>query len=255
MITITVEVDSVVRLLLVACRITGALLLAPLVGSERLPARVKIVFALALSLLISPTLPRPELHPGAWLAAAAMGELALGLGLGFAARLVFAAVQMAGEMADAQAAFAFAGVVAPETGERVSVIGQLQMAVAWLIFLGCRGDHMLIRGLADSLRAVPLGAGLPLTSSGLSAAVSALLVAAFQLAAPVVGACMLADLLLGLLTRAAPQMNLPAVGFPIKLAAGLMAAFLGLPLFGHQVRSLVSLMARILAAAAGGAAG
>ncbi len=249
MLTFTIDLSAVIRFLLVSCRVGGAMTLAPLVGSERLPMRLKAAFALTFAWLLAPVTTAPRLAGGLSLAIAAVGEILLGLTIGFAARLIFAAVQMAGEMADTQAAFGFAGVVAPDMGQRVSVIGQLQMAVAWLVFVAVNGHRVMLAGMAESFSAVPLGAGPGLCAPALTAAAAGLLGAAVRLAAPIVATALLADLALGLLTRAAPQMNLLAIGFPIKLAAGLLAAMLSLPLLSSEMRSLVEVMQRIMAAA------
>jgi len=247
MITITVNLSQIIRFLLVLCRVGGVLAVAPLVGSERVPARVKAALAVMISIVLAPLAADGALDTGApGLVLAACGELVLGLAIGFGARIIFAVVQMAGEMADAQAAFGFAGLVSPDTGGRTSVIGQLQMSLAWLIFLAANGHHIILRGLAQSLAAVPLAGGPGLCAPALTSATAQLIATAVRMAAPVVGATLLADLALGLLTRAAPQMNLLAIGFPIKLAVGLIAALLALPLLGNIVRVLLGMMPDIM---------
>ena len=264
MFSLTIELSQLVGYLLLLCRVGGVMAAAPLVGSERLPARLKAALAMAVALVLAPTVERvPESHAVASHAMAsgsalemgltAAGELVLGLAIGFGARLIFSAVQMAGEMADMQSAFGFAGVVSPQTGERTSVIGQLQMSVAWLVFLAADGHHAVLRGLGASLTAVPLGTGSALCAPALTQVVGSLIATSVRIAAPIVGAVILADFALGLLTRAAPQMNLLAIGFPIKLAVGLGATLLALPLLVSAERGLVAMMEGIIAAVLVGA--
>ena len=269
MFSLTIELSQLVGYLLLLCRVGGVMAAAPLVGSERLPARLKAALAMAVALVLAPTVERvPESHAVASHAMAshamasgsalemgltAAGELVLGLAIGFGARLIFSAVQMAGEMADMQSAFGFAGVVSPQTGERTSVIGQLQMSVAWLVFLAADGHHAVLRGLGASLTAVPLGTGSALCAPALTQVVGSLIATSVRIAAPIVGAVILADFALGLLTRAAPQMNLLAIGFPIKLAVGLGATLLALPLLVSAERGLVAMMEGIITAVLVGA--
>jgi len=245
--SISIDLSQLTTFLLLACRVAGVTAVAPLLGSQRVPMRVKAALALAISAVLTPSAgPARECDSIVEMALAAVGEVALGAAIGFAAKLLFAAVQMAGEMADMQSAFGFAGVVSPQTGERVSVIGQLQMSVAWLIFLGADGHHVVLHGLCSSLTAAPLGSGAGLCAPALTHATAGLLATAVRIAAPIVAAVMLADFGLGLLTRAAPQMNLLAIGFPIKLAVGLGATLVALPLLIGAERALLSMTEGII---------
>lgn len=254
MFSLTIELSQLAGYLLLLCRVGGVMAAAPLVGSERVPARLKAALAMMIALVLAPTAGRvPESGSALEMGLAAAGELVLGLAIGFGARLIFAAVQMAGEMADMQSAFGFAGVVSPQTGERTSVIGQLQMSVAWLVFLAADGHHAVLRGLGASLTAVPLGTGSALCAPALTQVVGSLIATSVRIAAPIVGAVILADFALGLLTRAAPQMNLLAIGFPIKLAVGLGATLLALPLLVSAERGLVAMMEGIITAVLVGA--
>ncbi len=237
---LSLELPALEPFLLLVCRAAGAFMVAPLVGSERLPGRVKLALAATVSVVLAPVAVMAAGRPGVVeIALAAGGELLVGLAMGFGARLVFTAIQIAGEMADMQSAFGFAGIVSPETGDRTSVIGQLQMAMAWLIFLGANGHHIVLEALAASAVAVPLGASPQLAGPVLARAAVALVAAGVRMSAPVVGAVLLADFGLGLLTRAAPQMNLLAIGFPVKLAVGLGATLLALPLLIQAQRGLL----------------
>jgi flagellar biosynthetic protein FliR len=254
MVSLTLDLSILPVFLLLVCRVAGIVVAAPLLGSGRVPARLKAALALTVSLLLTPVAGAvPEAASALSMALAAGGEFLLGLAIGFSASLIFSAVQMAGELADSQSAFGFAGMVSPQTGERNSVIGELQMSLAWLIFLAANGHHVVLEGIGKSLAAAPLGTGPGLSAPVLTDALVGLMLASIRIAAPVVAAALLADLALGLLTRAAPQMNLFAVGFPIKLAVGLLAAMLSLPAFSAIFRGLIpatgDIITGILAAA------
>ncbi|HUU53977.1 MAG TPA: flagellar biosynthetic protein FliR [Armatimonadota bacterium] len=255
MLDITIDLTNITLFLLLFCRVGGTMIAAPLIGSARIPARLKAGLALTISLVLAPVAGDSAPPPGAIaLALSAASEIILGLAMGFGASLIFAAVQMAGEMADMQAAFGFAGVVSPQTGERNSVIGQLQVSVAWLIFLGANGHHVVLRGIGGSLAAVPLGRPTGFSAPALTQAFAGLLATSICIAAPIMAAVILTDFSLGMLTRAAPQMNLLAIGFPIKLAVGLAAALLSLPLLASDEYGLISTLdgiVRSIIAAAG----
>ncbi len=246
-ITFTLEPAKLTAFLLVFCRVGGVFIAAPLVGSQRLPARLKAALALTISIILAPIATSgPSCSDSASMLIAIGRELLLGLALGFGASLIFATIQMAGELADLQSAFGFAGLVSPQTGERSSVIGQLQMSIAWLIFLGADGHYVILEGLGASLNAVPLGAAHGFAAPVLTQSLAGLLATSIRIAAPIVAATMLADLALGLLTRAAPQMNLLAIGFPIKLVVGVGATLLSLPLLASTQRGLISVMETII---------
>jgi flagellar biosynthetic protein FliR len=247
MLTLSFDQAQLLRFLLLFCRVGGVMIQAPLIGSERIPARMKAGLALMIAVVLTPVAQSATMQETALaIALAAAGELMVGLAIGFAAKLIFAAVTVAGEMADLQAGFGFAGLVSPQTGEHTSVIGQLQMSVAWLIFLGANGHHTVLDGLGGSLAMLPLGAAPEPCAAALTKAAAALIATGLRMAAPVVAAVMLSDLALGLLTRAAPQMNLLAVGFPIKLAVGLWATLLALPLLASAERGLLWTMEGII---------
>ncbi len=256
MLDITINLNNLALFLLLFCRVGGTMIAAPLIGSTRIPARLKAGLALAISLVLAPVAGDSAPPPGAIaLALAAGSEILLGLAMGFGASLIFAAVQMAGEMADMQSAFGFAGIVSPQTGERNSVIGQLQVSVAWLIFLAANGHHVVLRGIGGSLAAVPLGSPPGFAAPALTHALAGLLATSISIAAPVIGAVILTDFGLGMLTRAAPQMNLLAIGFPIKLAVGLGAALLSLPLLISAQHGLISTLDSIVRSVVAAAAG
>lgn len=235
------------RLLLILGRVAGIFMSAPVLSSTRIPVQMKVGLAVMVALILRPVVGGLETGlPGAVLpfAALAVRETLIGVTIGFIASLIFSAVQMAGELGDMQAGFAFAGMLDPRTGERTSVIGQVHMLMAWLIFLGVNGHHVLLNGVAESFRAMPLGAAAAKAGlvDGLMVLASRVFAVALQIGAPVVGAVLLADLALGMLSRTVPQMNVFVVGFPIKMVLGLTVLMLALPLTCVLERNLVYLM-------------
>jgi len=243
------QMDRLELALLVFCRVVGVIATGPVFQSQRVPWTVKAGFSVLLAVLLVPLAGAvPVLRELPSFALAAGREVLVGVSLGFVANLLFAAVNMAGEMADLQSGFAFAALVDPSSEERTSIISQFQMITAWLIFLVSNGHHVLLAGLARSLALVPVGtaalaAGMPTGVLGLA---SGMFVAALQIGAPVIGSVLVADLALGMLARTVPQMNLLVIGFPVKMVFAFVILMLSLPCLLAAERSLIPMMDRSL---------
>src|SRR5262249_43819388 len=155
------------------------------------------------------------------LAIAVLQELSVGLLIGFAASLLFAAVQAGGQLLDQELGLVVASVLDPVTNEPVSLLGQFKLLLAALVYLLIDGHHFLIRAVADSFRVVPMG-GLRL---GRGAAMHLsdtlprdLFRIAVQIAAPSIVTLFLITIALAFMARTVPEMNLFVLGFPIRLA-------------------------------------
>lgn len=222
--------------MLIAMRTGAILFVSPVFGARFVPAQWKVVFTILLSLLILPLVASPaggtpgDLLP--W-AAAAVKELAVGLLLGFIANLVLAAVQAAGELLDINLGFGIANILDPQSGQTVPLMGNFHQVLAMLVFLTVNAHHVFLSALVTSFQVVPLGAAQ--AEPGLRDAVlqmfAGLFVTALKLAAPVLGALFITDFALGIISRAVPQMNLFAVGLPVKLLIGLLVLAASMPVF------------------------
>lgn len=215
-------------------RLLALMLTAPVFAERTLPVRVKIGLAVIFAVLIAPTLPPPPAVPLVSLAGAVVlgQQLLIGAALGFAMRIVVAAVEMAGELAGLQMGLGYATLFDPERADLIPVLGQFLGFLALLALLAIDGHLLLIQVLADTFRILPL-AGPGLGTAGLLTLVQwggELFAAGTLLALPIVGALLVANVALGILTRAAPQLNLFAVGFPLTLGAGLVILAVALPL-------------------------
>ncbi|NIM06507.1 MAG: flagellar type III secretion system protein FliR, partial [Armatimonadetes bacterium] len=153
------EIEQLQSVMLIFTRMTAIFLTAPVLNTRRVPLHTKIGLSLMVALILGPIIQMTSAMPKETLPFAALvfKEAVVGLSIGFIANMIFAAVQMAGEIADMQSGFAFARLVDPHTGQRISVIGQFQIMMASLIFLGVDGHHILFSGLLDSYRVMPLG--------------------------------------------------------------------------------------------------
>lgn len=217
-------------------RVSGFLMAAPVTASRSVPMRVRVVLALAVTALLAPVLPPAE----AAVASAAglatiVQQVAIGVALGLAVRLVFLVLELAGELVALQMGLGFAAMVDPQNGVQVPLVSQLYVIVATLLFLAVDGHLALIALLAESFTVLPVGTG------GLAAAVPEavlgwagwLIAKAVLLAAPVVLGLLAVNLALGIMTRAAPQLNIFAVGFPVMIVLGIAAMVLALPVLAE----------------------
>jgi type III secretion protein SpaR/YscT/HrcT len=214
-------------------------LVAPL-GGPRLPATVRVGFSLLLALLASPLLIAAAdgaaltRLSGLGLPILLAREVAIGLCLGLVASAAFRAAEMAGRLADTLRGANIAEVLVPTTEERSSPLGALYLLLATLIFLQIGGVPRMIDALLESYRALPLTASFGPASMQRAALMvtktsAHLIVSGVALAAPVIVAMWLADLALGLIARAAPQVPVYFIGLPLKglLAIGLVLLGLG----------------------------
>jgi type III secretion protein SpaR/YscT/HrcT len=217
-----------------AARTVPFVWLIPAFGGPNLPARVRLALGLALSALCFPLVAGrvPSGGPVLWVLLS-LREIGVGLVMGFVAACMFRAVEAAGRLTDILRGANLAEAIAPEQGSRSSPLGDLLLLLAVVIFLEMGGAGYLATALARSYEAVPIGA--PPGSDGVHgaaflviAASAKLIEAAIGLAAPAVVALLLADLILGALGRAVPQVQLYFVGMPAKALLGVGAMLAGL---------------------------
>jgi len=223
-------------LLLVIGRTSGLFIISPVFSGRQIPIQIKIVLVFFLSgmiAFINPIMAEvPITNSGMFLIALGM-EILIGYTLGFVAYVIFAGIQLAGQLMDMQMGFGIVNVIDPQSGTQVPLIGNFQYLLAIMIFLGVNGHHLLLRALNDSYQLVPvLGTSYDgqilqfMMEMGLY-----MFVIGLKLAAPVVAALFMADLALGFVARTVPQMNVFVVGLPLKIGAGLVMVMMTLPVF------------------------
>ena len=237
----SVPVDLVLGFVLAVVRSAAWLAVAPPFNTRMIPAPAKVAFAVALAIPVAPRIaasaPPPEVGP---LIMATLLQVAAGLALGFVVQLLFAAVQAAGELIDLFAGFTIAATYDPFTMANQAVFGRLYQLVAIAMLFALDGHLMLVNGLLDSFDAVPSGfPDLGSTSAELVDALGLFFLSALEIAAPVLGALFLTEVALGLLSKAAPQMNVFTLGFPIKILLTFGLVGLALPLLPAAVDGLI----------------
>ena len=228
---------------LVVFRLAGMMLFAPLFGSIRIPRRVRGMLVLVLAVGMVPVVRQPTTWPDStWgIAAAIGGEMVFGLAMGMVMSFVFVAVQWAGEIVGQQMGFNLSEVFDPSFGAQSTIMGDLYYMFTLAVFLTLGGHRAMVRGVSMSFKLVPLlslSANQPLLDS-LVGLFSAATVLAVQLAAPLLVTMLVVDLVLGLLGRVMPQMNVMAASMSIRAAVGILVVWLGLQLTGEVIGNAI----------------
>jgi flagellar biosynthesis protein FliR len=212
-------------LLTIAMRLTGILLFAPFFGSIVIPARVKAVLVMALTALLYPLIsPKlPQLSISQW-PMMVFSELLIGVALGVATNIVFDGVQMAGQVLSVQMGYSLVNILDPQTLVESTVVATFHQTIAMLVFLRLNVHLWILRALARSFDYLPPASGhmsAAFASYALRAGASVFTIGV-QLAAPVLAATLFADIALGLLGKASPQLPLLLMGPPIKSILGIL---------------------------------
>jgi type III secretion protein SpaR/YscT/HrcT len=238
---------------LAAARTVPIAYLLPVFGGPHINPMFRVAFGLALALMALPVL-------GSGAAVADMGpvmltvllarEVLVGLTLGFVASLTFRAAEMAGRLADTLRGANMSEVIAPTSGERTSPVGDLFLLLAVVVFFEIGGLGHLLRALARSYEAVPLGLSSAPAAGGLVTLVivasARALEAAVGLAAPILVAALVADVALGLIARAAPQVPVYFVGLPAKALGGVGVLLLAMGFVKASLEGLISVFAALV---------
>jgi len=226
---------AVENFLFIFGRLSGLFLSAPILSSRQVPGRVKILIIALLSAVMAYFIPVScvaDVSPGYFIAALLV-EVAVGYTIGFVAYVVFAAIQLAGQVMDMQMGFAIINVVDPQSGVQIPLMGNLIQVMALLIYLAMDGHHYLLQAIFQSYEVIPvLGLNLDASFFDMLMKIAAyMFVIAVKLAAPVVVAVLTSDIAMGFVARTVPQMNVFIVGLPLKIFMGLIMLFILLPVY------------------------
>ncbi|MBC7781560.1 MAG: flagellar biosynthetic protein FliR [Proteobacteria bacterium] len=216
-------------------RIMGYITTDPVLGNRSVPVRIKIGVALAIAVAIAPTLdPVPAFEPASPIGLAVLAQqIFIGIAIGFAVRVIFAAIELAGQVIGLHMGLGFATFFDPQTAAQVPVIGQYLGLLAILVFLSINGHAVLLSTLIESFRILPIGT-LGVDSQGFATYArwgAQIFLIGFTTALPVIATLLIANFGFGIMARAAPQMNIFAVGFPFTLLVGMVALLLLMPYF------------------------
>ena len=211
-------------------RVLGVVAAAPIFSHSAIPKRIKLGIGIMLTLIIMPTLPPiPQfeiysLHGLHTL----IQQLVIGLAIGFSMRLVFSAVDLAGQLIGMSMGLGFATFFDHQSQGQSAAVNQFLMLLTMLIFLSLDGHLMIVTAIANSFISMPIGSG-GINPMKIAMWGETIFRVGLLLALPAVTALLITNMALGILTRTAPQLNLFAIGFPLTLTVGFVVLALSLP--------------------------
>lgn len=236
-------------------RVGGMLMIAPVFGTQLVPARVRLLFSIVIAMILAPNLPpMPQVELVSVSAFVLVAQqLLIGIAMGFVLVVLLQIFVVAGQMIAMHMALGFAQMVDPTNGVSVTVLQQFHLMLVTLLFLAMNGHLVMIEVLAESFYTLPVGAGFLAVDSlwQLGNLGVWLFAGGLLIALPVVASMLVINFSLGVITKAAPQLNIFAIGFPFMMIVGLTMIWVTmnnyLPEFDRYTREALEIMAGLVA--------
>jgi flagellar biosynthetic protein FliR len=229
---------------LILFRVLSLCMIAPIFGNQAVQARLKVGLGFFLAIVLMPLLMRvhrPALLAWSDLPLLILKECSVGFIIGLVASLVFAATHLSGQILGQHMGFGLARVIDPEMGGEMSVIAQFENMVALMLFLAISGHHLLVLAICDSFQIVPLGGVQCQADMALEIVrvTGRLFQIAIKITAPAFVILMVTTVVIGLVARFVPQMNVLIVGLPLKIAVGLIGLAACVPMFAYVFEKML----------------
>jgi flagellar biosynthetic protein FliR len=256
-VTTAFTTGQLVGMLLVSLRVGTFLWIAPVLGGRQVPARVRVLVAVAMAIPMTPMAVSASgsipLGAGS-LVWAAVQQVVIGAALGLAVLGLISAVQSAGSLIDLFGGFSLAQGYDPMLMQQTSVMGRVYQLLGAALLLVTGAHLVILQGFAATFTVLPLDGTLDLeqTATTLSQVLTTMFVSALQIAGPLIGVSFLADVALGLMTRVAPSLNAFSLGFPLKIGLTLGLVALALPMLPPALLGLSEQAVEAMSAIAGG---
>jgi flagellar biosynthesis protein FliR len=233
----------VLQYLLPFFRISSLFMAMPILGTRVVPARVRLVAAVLCSLVVVPLLPPLPVAPSLSLQTLFLvaQEVMIGIALGFSFQVVFQVFVLTGQYLAMQLGLGFAAMNDPTSGVSTTVLSQFYLVMATLLFLTINGHLVLLEMLIESFSALPPG-GFHFTTDQAQKIVhlgSWLFASSLVIALPVIISLLVVNIAFGVMSRAAPQLNIFAIGFPFTLICGIALIWLGVLTFDMHFETVI----------------
>jgi flagellar biosynthesis protein FliR len=234
-------------------RVLAVFASAPIFSSRSVPIRTKIGLAFVIALCVQPALPdqaQISLTTSAALGAV-IQQVSIGVAIGLAVRIVFAAIEMAGEIIGLQMGLNFAGFFDPSTNSQTSTVGRFFGNTSMLLFIVLNGHLMIIQAVVASFQRFPVGENALASVRQLRLHELGTIIFSYGLwiALPMIGMLLFINVVMGIISRIAPQMNVFAIGFPLTLSVGLIGIAFTLPMLDRPVSRLMQVISQIFVGA------
>ncbi|SHG92968.1 flagellar biosynthetic protein FliR [Tepidibacter thalassicus] len=229
--------------MLILSRCIGLFVASPVFGRKNLPNIFKLGFSMILAYIILPYVSTPNLKymPFLQILFLSIKELIIGLIIGFIAFVIFSIFFLAGSFIDRDMGFSMANVLDPQYGSQVSISGNYIYILSTLIFLILNGHHYLIKGMINSFYILPINSLIKINDNFLIFIIKLLdyiFIYALKIAIPVIISIFLTNLILGILARTMPQMNVFVVGMPLKIMFGLVIMVFIIPYYVPIIKTI-----------------
>lgn len=245
MLSFQITLPQLQMFFLVFLRIASILVMLPVFSSKGIPSIFKIGLALSISIILVATLkldPMPVMSHIFPFAVEAIGEIMIGIIIGLSVKVIFAGIQIAGQLIGYQMGMALANVIDPNTSQQVPIMAQFIELLALLLLVVTNAHHWFIRALVESYRLVP-PFGFQFNHSVMAQVVefgANMFIIAIKIGAPIITALFLTSVAFGLIARTVPQMNVLIVAMPLKIGVGLLFMGFSLPYITSFLTTLVN---------------
>ncbi|SCY13701.1 flagellar biosynthetic protein FliR [Alkaliphilus peptidifermentans] len=229
--------SNFILFVLITVRVSGIFVAAPIFARGNIPMLLKIGLSATISFILLPILMDHytiEIDGILSLSVYTITEFMIGLIIGFIAFVFFSVLYLAGTIIDTQMGFGMVNVFDPQTNTQIPVMGNFYNNLLSLLFIIVNGHHLLIRALVHSYNILPVGVTFNVNIYAIdlaTAIMSEVFMLAFKFSAPVLLTIFLGNVVLGILARTMPQMNVFIVGLPLKIVIGMLTVIITLQYF------------------------
>ncbi len=244
-------IEKLLGFMMVLTRLSAFFLVIPVFGWKSIPVRIKVAMTVLLTIFFSMITPI-SVNAGQISSTEAVllmaNEATYGLALGLIATFVFAAVKLSGRIIERQMGLAMAQILDPLTGERAQPLGSLLEMIFIMLFLSANGHHLFLLIISRSYDSFPAGSipTIPVLTEGIIQAGSTMLLHGLKLAAPILAAFLLLMVVLAVLARMVPEMNVLFVSLPLRVGLGLLMVAIFMPFISSFVGEFAKLMEKLL---------
>ena len=244
-------IEKLLGFALVLTRISAFFLVVPVFGWKSIPVRIKVAITVLIAIFFSMITPLPvgtKQVSAIEVVLFMSNEAIYGLALGLVVTFVFAAVKFSGRIIERQMGFAMAEILDPLTGERAQPLGSLLEMMFILMFLSANGHHLFLLIISKSYEAFPAGSmpTIPILADGVIKAGSTMLMAGLKLSAPILAAFLVLMVVLAVLARMVPEMNILFISLPLRVGLGLLMVAAFVPFINTFVSEFSDLMGKLL---------
>jgi flagellar biosynthetic protein FliR len=238
-------IDQFIFFLMIVLRVTSLFLSAPVFSNQYIPAQSKIAFGLFVSFLLYSLLPQqlfPGSHTMVGLVLLGMKEVLTGASIGLAVQIIFSGVRFAGDIISFDMGFSMATVFDAENGASFPVISEMLYWFLLMIFILVNGHHFVLEAVVYSYSAVPIGTWNigAATMATVASLIGKMFVIAIKIASPLMVSMFLANVMLGIMNKVMPQMNIFGVMFPMKIAVGFVVISATVPAIAFVFKKVLT---------------